>query len=98
MSKWHFSSVYFWPPEPMGQKLMISFCCFELKLKKLSFTVLYQMARRKGHHQPHRLPCSFLQNLGRRINSKHMEESSGQCVPCITRDSADTLLQVEGTI
>lgn len=46
MSKWHFSSVYFWPPEPMGQKLMISFCCFELKLKKLSFTVLYQMARR----------------------------------------------------
>lgn len=64
MSKWHFSSVYFWPLEPMGQKRMISFCCFELKLKKLSFTVLFETVIRKGHHQPHRLPC-FLQNLER---------------------------------
>lgn len=64
MSKWHFSSVYFWPLEPMGQKWMISFCCFELKLKKLSFTVLFETAIGKGHHQPHRRPC-FLQNAER---------------------------------
>lgn len=55
------------------------------------------MARSKGH-QPCRLRCSFLQNLEKRFSSKHVEGSSGHCVPWSRGELADRLFQGEGLI